>query len=149
MADLGGGAGVPGVPLKIIRRDLRLTLIESSEKRRVFLAHICRTLGLADAEAVAIRAEDLARDANYAAKLDVVVARAAGRLEDLIRWSAPLLNSGGSVIAYKPSEPEEEIRAARAVSSSLGFSPPEKLPEPDFPWRRGILVRVRRAPRAP
>jgi len=149
IADLGSGAGFPGIPLKIIRRDLRMTLIESSEKRRVFLAHLCRELGLRRTEAVPTRAEDLAHDTAYAGKLDAVLARASGRLEALMRWSGPLLREEGAIIAYKPSESEEEIREASETARELGFSAPEILPEPGFPWKRGVLVRVRRSTSSP
>ena len=144
IGDLGSGAGFPGIPLKIIRPDLRMTLIESSEKRRVFLAHISRSLGLRDVEAAGLRAEELARDPAYAGRLDAIVARAAGKLDDLITWSAPLLGPNGLLITYKPSDCASELRDAGPVAEAHGFTPPVTISEVDLGWQRGILVAVRR-----
>lgn len=144
IADLGSGAGFPGIPLRIFRPDLRITLIESSEKRRVFLAHVCRKLGLTGAEAVATRAEFLAEEPRYEGRLDGVVARASGKLPDLMCWSAGLLRPGGVLLAYKPANSAGELEEAAEAGPEYGFHAPERLREPDLAWMRGILVVVRR-----
>jgi 16S rRNA (guanine527-N7)-methyltransferase len=97
IADLGSGAGVPGIPLKIVRPDLRVTLIESRERRASFLSTVVRELGLQGCRVLAGRAEDGA-DREY----DAVVMRCAGDLTELVPVAADLLRSGGVVIASGP-----------------------------------------------
>ena len=99
IADLGSGAGVPGIPLKIVRPDLRVTLIESRERRASFLSTVVRELGLQGCWVVAGRAEDIpGADREY----DAVVMRCAGDLTELVPVAADLLRSGGVVIASGP-----------------------------------------------
>lgn len=98
MADLGSGAGLPGIPIKIVRPDLRVTLIESRERRASFLAAVIRELGLQGCSVVADRAEVAAGVGAY----DAVVMRCAGDLEELVPVAARLTKPGGSVIASGP-----------------------------------------------
>jgi 16S rRNA (guanine527-N7)-methyltransferase len=98
IADLGSGAGLPGVPIKIVRPDLRVTLIESRERRASFLAAVIRELGLQGCSVVADRAEVAADVGVY----DAVVMRCAGDLEELVPVAARLTKPGGSVIASGP-----------------------------------------------
>jgi 16S rRNA (guanine(527)-N(7))-methyltransferase RsmG len=99
MADLGSGAGLPGIPIKIVRPDLRVTLIESRERRASFLAAAIREIGLQGCDVVAARAEAVPdRGESY----DAVVMRCAGDLETLVPVAARLTKPGGSVIASGP-----------------------------------------------
>jgi 16S rRNA (guanine(527)-N(7))-methyltransferase RsmG len=99
VADLGSGAGVPGVPLKIVRPELRVTLIESRERRASFLSAVVRELGLQDCRVVGRRAEDVDLvDRSH----DVVVVRCAGDLTGVVPVAAALVRAGGLVIASGP-----------------------------------------------
>lgn len=98
VADLGSGAGVPGVPIAVVRRDLRLTLIESRQKRVSFLATVVRELALGNVRIVADRAERLP-EANA---FDAVVARCAGRPERVVDVGLALLRPGGTLVISGP-----------------------------------------------
>ncbi len=81
LVDVGAGAGFPGLPLKILRPELRLTLVESVAKKAAFLRHVVDMLGLAGVEVVVARAEALGRDAAHRGRYDVAVARAVAELD--------------------------------------------------------------------
>ena len=100
VADVGSGAGVPGVPLSIVRTDLRLALIESRERRVSFLAAVVRELPLDNARVVSGRVEDVARQMER--QFDAVVMRCAGNFSELAVASGPLVVLGGVVIASGP-----------------------------------------------
>jgi 16S rRNA (guanine527-N7)-methyltransferase len=99
MADLGSGAGLPGIPIKIVRPELRVTLIESRERRASFLAAAIREIGLQSCDVVAGRAEAVQHGGEA---YDAVVMRCAGDLETLMQIAAQLTKPGGSVIASGP-----------------------------------------------
>jgi 16S rRNA (guanine527-N7)-methyltransferase len=96
--DLGTGAGLPGIPMKIGFPGLDMTLIDSRRRRISFVGYVIRRLGLENIEARHARAEDLAREDK---KFDVVVSRAVSSLVQLIGMAKPLLNSGGILMAMK------------------------------------------------
>jgi len=98
--DLGSGAGFPGVPIKIVKSDVRLTLVESRRKRASFLAAVIRELGLANTHVINARIEEVS--AGLAGRFDAVVMRCAGRLEDLASKAKPLLAPGGVLVASGP-----------------------------------------------
>lgn len=89
--DLGTGGGLPGLPLKIARPDLQLTLLDSTQKKINVVKEIARSMKFEHVNAVWGRAEDLGRQASYAGKFDLVVARAVASLKDLVHWSLPFL----------------------------------------------------------
>jgi 16S rRNA (guanine527-N7)-methyltransferase len=95
IADLGSGAGLPGIPLKIVRADLHITLIESRQRRISFLATVIRELGLMDIKVLAGRAEDLR---GQIGTVEAVVARCAGDAEEILTLGASLICPGGVVI---------------------------------------------------
>ena len=99
--DMGSGGGFPGLPLKVIRPCLSMTLIDASRKKVSFLKHIIRTLKLDKIEALHIRAEDLANDPLYRNRFDVVISRAVSSLDALRRLAWPLLIDSGVVMALK------------------------------------------------
>ena len=100
IADVGSGAGVPGVPIKIVRPDLRLTLIEARAKRTSFLSTLIRELGLRGTEVVTARVEAYALERPQA--FDAVVMRCAGDFGELARAAEGLVTPGGAVIASGP-----------------------------------------------
>lgn len=107
VADVGSGAGLPGIPLAIVRPDLRVTLVESLQRRTEFLELAVEELGLGGrVRVVRSRAEELREE------FDVVVCRAVAPLDRLVRWTAPLLASDGALVALKGESAEEEIRKA-------------------------------------
>jgi 16S rRNA (guanine527-N7)-methyltransferase len=110
--DLGTGAGVPGVPLAICAPDLRLTLLDRSQKKITFLRHIVPRLSLDTCQPVCSTAEELARRLSPAQRFDVVMARGVGRVTHLLRLAAPLLSPGGRLLLRKPQSTPELQEAA-------------------------------------
>jgi 16S rRNA (guanine527-N7)-methyltransferase len=113
LLDIGSGAGFPGIPLKIVEPSLKVTLIDSVNKKVTFMKHIITELGLADIEAIHIRAEELAKTRKGC--FDVVISRALASLSDFIKLGEPFLKDDGILIAMKGSRAEEEVREAAKV----------------------------------
>lgn len=114
--DIGSGAGFPGIPLKIVRDDIKIRLIDSVNKKVVFMNEVIKALGLKNAEARHVRAEDM--DKNE--KFDAVVTRAVAALSTICEYALPFLKKGGIMIAYKSEKAEEEIINARNALETLG-----------------------------
>jgi 16S rRNA (guanine527-N7)-methyltransferase len=108
VADLGSGAGLPGLVLAAARPDLSVTLIEPMARRVAFLTEVVENLGLTAVEVVRSRAEDWSRPERF----DVVTARALAPLPKLLGWGLPLVARGGALLAMKGSSAEDEIAAA-------------------------------------
>ena len=108
--DVGSGAGLPGIALKIVWPGLRLTLLEATGKKITFLNHVIELLGLKTISAVQGRAEELARQPEYRERFQLVFARAVAPLPILIEYTLPLAAVGAWVIAYKGAGAEEEVR---------------------------------------
>ena len=117
--EVGSGAGFPSLPLKIVREDLKFTLVESTGKKCEFLKTAVKELGLNGVEVINARAEDLARDNKYREKFGVCCARAVARLNTLCEYCIPFVKEGGSMIAYK-GDAEEEIKEAENAVKILG-----------------------------
>ncbi len=150
VADVGTGAGFPGIPIKIARPDLALTLLESSRKKAGFVSSAVTELGLEDVEVVSKRAEDAGRDARFRERYDVAVARAVSEMKVLAELCLPLVRVGGSMIAQKGPDVADELDAARALIGQLGGAV-EKVAELTIPQtdvgRRVVVVRkARRTP---
>lgn len=118
--DIGAGAGFPGLPLKIIRTQLRLTLLESTGKKVSFLEHMVRKLGLQGVELIKGRAEELGRRPDRRESYDVALARAVAQLPVLLEYALPLLKLGGVFVAQKGMEIEDEVEDARSAMEILG-----------------------------
>jgi 16S rRNA (guanine527-N7)-methyltransferase len=121
VADLGSGAGLPGVVLGIARPDLDLTLVEPLERRANFLTEVVGELGLTHVRVVRARAEEL--DGQFL--FDVVTARALAPLERLLGWAMPLVAPSGVLLAMKGSSAAEEIQAAERQLRRLRCATPE------------------------
>jgi len=115
VADIGTGAGLPGIVLALVRPDLQVSLVEPLLRRTTFLQEAVDQLGLDNATVVRSRAEDLPR-ASY----DVVTSRAVAPLGKLARWCLPLCAEGGLMLAMKGSSAEEELDASEGELESLG-----------------------------
>jgi 16S rRNA (guanine527-N7)-methyltransferase len=114
VVDVGSGAGLPGIPIKIARPDLDVTLIEADQAKAAFLIHACATLGLEHVEVVARRAEEAGHDPRLREVFDVAVARALAPLPVLVELCLPLVRVGGRLLAQK-TETENPSAAARAI----------------------------------
>ncbi len=99
--DAGSGGGFPGIPLKIMRPDVQVTLVDSVRKKVSFLKYTIRTLGLTDIHVVHGRLEDLGRSQQYRAKFNLVVCRAFSSLEKFVSLAVPFLDQGGRLLAMK------------------------------------------------
>lgn len=132
LADVGTGAGFPGVPLKIYCPELKVTLIDSLGKRLKFLETVIAELGLENIECVHLRAEDAGRSKAHREKYDFVTARAVARLSVLAEYCLPLVKKGGMFIALKGSRYADEIEEGRQAVKILGgrleSAEPVKLP---------------------
>jgi 16S rRNA (guanine527-N7)-methyltransferase len=121
VADIGSGAGIPGIPVAIVRRDLRVTLIESRQRRVSFLSTVVRELGLDHVDVVGSRVEEL--DATYRAAFDAVVMRCAGERDAMLAVARRLAKPGGIIIvAAGPDDTpndETELVIVRMPSGTL------------------------------
>lgn len=118
--DLGTGAGLPGIPLCIINKNLNMTLLDSLNKRIVFLKHIIEVLGLNNITALHSRAEELGQDIGYRENFDFVVSRAVARLPVLLEYCLPFVKLNSYFVAYKGPDAEEEIRESSRALDILG-----------------------------
>jgi 16S rRNA (guanine527-N7)-methyltransferase len=123
VADLGAGAGLPGLVLAIARPDLRVTLVEPLERRTIFLGEVVSALSLTGVEIVRGRAESL----HGLRVFDVVTSRALAPLGRLLEWSMPLVAPDGVLLAMKGRSLEEEILAAASTLDRLHCAAPEVL----------------------
>ena len=119
--DVGSGAGFPGLPLRIARPDLRVTLLEATRKKCDFLRHVVTVLALDNVHVVNGRAEDAARAAAHRERYDIAVARAVAETTTLAEYLLPFVRVGGWALAMKSGEVEAEVeRAARAIATLGG-----------------------------
>ncbi|MFD1947031.1 16S rRNA (guanine(527)-N(7))-methyltransferase RsmG [Nocardioides aestuarii] len=123
VADVGSGAGLPGLVLAIARPDLTVTLIEPLLRRTTFLQEVVDDLGLTNVEVVRARAEELHGQRTF----DVVTSRAVAALDKLLGWCVPLTAPDGAVLAMKGGRAAEEIAAATKAWRRLQCTEPEVL----------------------
>lgn len=120
VAEIGSGAGFPSVPLKIVRNDLKFTLVESNEKKCGFLNTIKEKFGFTDFNVVCARAEELSLKRDFRDSFDYSVARAVAPLDVLCELILPFVKVGGTAIAYKGAKAEEETERAKNAMETLG-----------------------------
>ena len=176
VVDIGSGAGLPGIPMRVAEPALGLALIESNKRRCAFLRESCDSLGIGDVDVVCTRAEEAGHDPDLRGRFDIAVARAVAPLAVLVEYALPLLAPGGLLAAPKGSRALEEMDAARPAIGTLGGEaldplplplpagappqlvllvrrvgePPAALPRrPGIPSRRPLGVVVRSRPDAP
>jgi 16S rRNA (guanine527-N7)-methyltransferase len=120
MIDIGTGAGFPGIPLKIMLPNLRLTLVESVGKKADFCRHVVEVLGLDQVKIVQARAEELGLSATHRERYDWVLARAVANMPTLSEYLLPLARVGGAVLAQKGESGPAEVQSAQRAISVLG-----------------------------
>lgn len=143
--DVGTGAGLPGIPLCILRPDLRVTLLDAQRKRVAFLQAAIEALDL-PAQAVHMRAEDAARDEARREAYDVAVSRAVAATPTLLELTLPFVRVGGRAIAWKGPGLQAELEQARRAAHLLGGALEGVLdaPVPGRDWQHVLLVCAKR-----
>jgi 16S rRNA (guanine527-N7)-methyltransferase len=115
LVDVGSGGGLPGLPLKLARPDLSLTLIEANRRKAAFLVQAAAQLGLKDVEVLGVRAEDAGRDPRRRETFDVATARALAAMPVLAELCLPLVKVGGRLLAMKADAMAEAAAAEPAI----------------------------------
>lgn len=119
VVDIGTGAGFPGVPIKIARKDIELSLVDSLNKRITFLNELKQKLNI-DYSTFHARAEDFSLNASHRESFDICVSRAVAKLNTLAEYCLPLVKVGGTFIAYKSGEVENELEESLKAVTTLG-----------------------------
>jgi 16S rRNA (guanine527-N7)-methyltransferase len=122
LLDLGSGGGFPGIPLRIARPGLKVTLVEASRKKSSFESHVILTLGLEGITAVRARVEELASDPSWGGRFDLLISRAAFKLPELVQAGAFFLKPGGRLMAMKGPDPQEEMVETERILDSLSMA---------------------------
>ncbi len=120
LLDIGSGAGFPGLPLKIVRPEWQVTLLEATNKKVMFLRHMMEVLQLEGVEVVHGRAEELGRKHEYRAAFDVVTARAVASLPALLEYCAPCCRINGRIMLPKKGDLAAELLQGKRAASSVG-----------------------------
>lgn len=146
--DVGTGAGFPGVPLMIMRPDITVTLLDSLNKRLIFLNEVIRALGLEGrAKTLHMRSEDAGRAAAHRDAYDVALSRAVANARVLAEWTAPFVKKGGVSIMYKGAAAKEELDAAQNAMNKLCLG--ARLIEYPCAWgERYVIAAKKLAPHA-
>ena len=139
--DVGTGAGFPGIPLKIFKPGIKLTLLDSLNKRIVFLRTVVDELGLKNVECIHARAEEGARNKELREQFDLVVSRAVARLSVLAEYCLPFVKINGTFAALKGMKYAQETQDGKKAVSILGGSTPDcvEIRLPDLDDKRAVI----------
>ena len=142
LADVGTGAGFPGIPLKILRPDLKITLVDSLDKRINFLNEVINKLNLVNIETVHSRIEDFGKDKKYRESFDFVTARAVANLAVLSEYLLPIAKVGGQCVCMKGSSVEEELSNGKNAIKVLGgkIKIIDEFVLPDSDMSRNVII---------
>lgn len=150
IADIGTGAGFPGIPLKIMMPDKNVTLIDSLNKRINFLKAVCEETGLNGVECIHGRAEEMGKNKDYREKYDAVVSRAVANMTVLCEYCLPFVKVGGMFVALKAENADEELEAAKPMIGTLGGKVEEvieaPLPMSDITRKLIVVRKVKETP---
>jgi len=146
LIDVGTGAGFPGLPLKILRPDIRLTLLDSLNKRIKFLETVVAELGLTNVTCLHGRAEETARQKQHREKYDLATSRAVARLSVLAEYTLPFVKRGGSLLALKGAKYQEEAEEGAKALEILGGGTAElrEVQLPGLEDKRAIVKVVKK-----
>ncbi|TYG72201.1 hypothetical protein ES288_D04G001000v1 [Gossypium darwinii] len=122
IVDVGSGAGLPGLVLAVACPGWEVTLVESMNKRCLFLEHAVSLIGLSNVQVVRERAEKLGQDSNFRERFDVAVARAVAEMKVLAEYCLPLVRVGGLFVAAKGHNPQDEVKSAERATKLMGAS---------------------------
>jgi 16S rRNA (guanine527-N7)-methyltransferase len=120
LIDVGAGAGLPGLPIKLVRPDVSLTLLEATRKKCDFLKAVIDDLQLADAKVVNARAEEAGRMEEHREQYDIALARGVAEMPTLIEYLLPLVKVGGFAVAQKSREVLPDVQRAELALTTLG-----------------------------
>ncbi|KPJ67115.1 hypothetical protein AMJ44_07420 [candidate division WOR-1 bacterium DG_54_3] len=144
--DIGTGAGFPGIPLRIVCPEIKLTLLEATRKKVEFLKHLISILDLKDVEIIWGRAEEIAKEKREA--FDLAISRAVAKLKVLCEYCLPLVKIGGIFVAYKEEKIEKEIEESKKAIEILGgrLKETKKFKVPDSDMVRSLVIIQKVAP---
>ena len=150
LIDIGTGGGFPGIPLKLYNPELEVTLLDSLNKRIIFLDEVIKNLNLKDIEAVHGRAEELGRTREYREVYDICISRAVAALDTLAEYCMPFVKVGGYFIAMKGPDVEEELKESEKGIEILGGKIIKTeiltLPESDIRHSLIIIEKIKETP---
>lgn len=142
IADIGTGAGFPGIPLKILNKENKIVLIDSLNKRINFLNDVIEKNNLTNIYTIHSRVEDIGHNVKYRNKFDIVTARAVAPLNVLLEYMLPLLKIGGRCICMKGPNVEEELKQSQNAIEILGgkVEVVNQITLPDSDNKRTIII---------
>lgn len=150
LVDMGTGAGFPGIPLKILRPDIKITLVDSLNKRINFLNEVISNLKLKNIETIHSRAEEFGKNKKYRESFDIATSRAVANFSTLSEYLIPLVTKNGKVIYMKGSDVKEELEEAKNAIKILGGKIEEQedfyLPKSDIKRNIIIVKKVEKTP---
>ena len=150
LIDVGTGAGFPGIPLKIYRTDLKITLVDSLNKRLSFLNEVIRHLKLENIETIHTRAEELGKNKSYREKYDVATSRAVANLSTLSEYIIPFVKIGGKCICMKGADIDDELDFSKRAIEILGGKIVNKdifnLPKSDLGRSIIVIKKIKNTP---
>lgn len=146
--DVGTGAGFPGIPLKIIRPDLKIVLVDALQKRINFLKEIRERLELENIEEIHARIEEIGKNSKYREQFEYVTSRAVANLSTLVEYMLPLCKINGQTICMKGSNVQEELENAKKAIKTLGgkITRVEEFTLPDTDMGRTIIQISKESP---
>lgn len=151
LIDVGSGAGFPSIPVKILRQDLDMTLVDSLNKRIVFLQNLIQKLGLQSINPIHSRAEELANDKNYRQAYDICLSRAVANMSTLLEYCTPFIKKGGYLLCLKGQNVDEEISQSKNAVKKLNCKIVEKkevnLPFSDLKHNIVIVEKIGDTPK--